>query len=86
MDQRGTIAQEWLEYVTDACQRSVLFLDLLRRRGNKEREITSRSMATVLSFDHELLISGSSLPKRLILPWRASCHRPAWRLTLAGAR
>src|SRR5215831_20652322 len=54
----GATAQHWLEYVTDACQRGVLFLDLLRRRGNEEKEITAQPMATVLRFDHELLMSG----------------------------
>jgi Protein of unknown function (DUF3141) len=47
----------------DALQRSVLFLDLLRRRGNEEIEITSRPMATVLSFGHDVLIDGRSLPR-----------------------
>ncbi len=51
------------EYLVDAFQRSVLFLDLLRRRGNEEKEITSHPMSTVLRFDHEVLISGRSLPK-----------------------
>ena len=49
--------------MVDAFQRSVLFLDLLRQRGNEEIEITSRPMATVLSFGHEVLMSGQSLPR-----------------------
>ncbi len=53
----------WPEYLTDALQRSVLFLELLRQRGNEEVEITSRPMATVLSFGHEILMSGRSLPR-----------------------
>ena len=51
------------DYLTDALQRSVLFLDLLRQRGNEQIEITSRPMATVLSFEHEVLMSGHSLPR-----------------------
>ena len=51
------------EYLTDAFQRSVLFLDLLRRRGNEQEAMTSRPFATVLRFDHEILVSGRSLPK-----------------------
>lgn len=51
----------WPEYMVDALQRSVLFLDLLRQRGNEEIEITSRPTATVLRFDHEELMSGRSL-------------------------
>ena len=53
----------WPEYMIDAFQRSVLFLDLLRQRGNEEIEIASRPMATVLRFDHEVLMSGRSLPR-----------------------
>jgi hypothetical protein len=51
------------EYLVDAFQRSVLFMDLLRRRGNETKEITSHPMSTVLRFDHQVLMSGRSLPK-----------------------
>ena len=53
----------WPEYMVDALQRSVLFLDLLRQRGNEEIEITSRPTATVLRFDHEVVMCGRSLPR-----------------------
>jgi len=53
----------WPEYAVDAFQRSVLFLELLRQRGEAEIEITSRPMATVLSFDHEVLMDGRSLSR-----------------------
>jgi hypothetical protein len=42
--------------MVDALQRSVLFLDLMRQRGDEEIDITSRPLATVLRFDHEVLI------------------------------
>jgi hypothetical protein len=68
-------AQAWLDYVTDAGQRSVLFLDLLRRRGNEQKEMAARPVATVLRFDYELLMSGRSLERpinfaltRIVLP------------------
>jgi len=57
------VLASWPEYTVDAFQRSVLFLDLLRQRGDEEIEITSRPMATVLSFEHELLMDGRSLPR-----------------------
>ncbi len=53
----------WPEYMVDAFQRGVLFLDLLRQRGNEEIEITSRPTATVLRFEHEVLMTGLSLPR-----------------------
>ncbi len=59
----GNIMTAWPEYMVDALQRSVLFLDLLRERGNEEIEITSRPMATVLRFDREVLMDGRSLPR-----------------------
>ena len=59
----GNVATAWPEYMFDAFQRGVLFLDLLRQRGNEEIEITSRPMATVLSFGHEVLMDGRSLPR-----------------------
>jgi len=53
----------WPEYLVDAFQRGVLFLDLLRQRGNNQIEITARPMATVLRFDTEELMSGRSLER-----------------------
>lgn len=50
-------------YLLDAYQRSVLFLDTLRQRGDEQKDITSRPMATVLTFEHEILMSGRSLPR-----------------------
>ena len=59
----AAIMTAWPAYLVDALQRSVLFLDLLRQRGNEQVEITSRPMATVLRFDHEVLMDGRSLPR-----------------------
>jgi hypothetical protein len=59
----GNVMTTWPEYMVDAFQRNVLLLELLRQRGNEEIEITSRPMATVLRFDHEVLMSGRSLPR-----------------------
>ncbi len=53
----------WPDYMVDAFQRSILFLDLLRQRGDEEIEITSRPTATVLSFGHDVLMDGRSLPR-----------------------
>jgi len=57
------VLASWPEYTVDAFQRSVLFLDLLRQRGDAEIEITSQPMATVLSFEHEALLDGRSLSR-----------------------
>jgi len=59
----GNIVTGLPEYLIDAFQRTVLFFELLRERGNQEEDITSRPMATVLRFEHEILVSGRSLPR-----------------------
>jgi len=50
-------------YLVDAFQRRVLFLDLLRRRGNEQIDISSRPTATVLRFASKAIMSGKSLPR-----------------------
>ncbi len=50
-------------FMIDAVQRSVLFLDLMRRRGDAEIAITSHPLATVLRFRHEVLINGLTLKR-----------------------
>lgn len=59
----GSLLTSWPDFLIDGWQRGVLFLDLLRQRGNGEVEITSRPFATVLSFAHEVLMDGRSLPR-----------------------
>ena len=59
----GDLMMALPEYMVDAFQRSVLFFDLLRQRGNDEIKMTSRPMVTVLRFDHEVLMSGRSLAR-----------------------
>jgi hypothetical protein len=49
------------DYVVDAAERSVLFLDILRERGNEQADMASRPLATVLTFGHEILLSGKGL-------------------------
>jgi len=60
---RAGLATAASDYAIDALQRSILFLDLLRRRGDEQIEIASRPLATVLSFDCETLMDGLSLPR-----------------------
>lgn len=48
----------WLEYMQDAMQRSVLFLDILRQRGNNYEDRIHRLAPNVLSFEAELVSDG----------------------------
>ena len=49
------------EYLTDAAQRSVLYWDVMRRRGNQYLEEKARSVPHVLQFDHHLILDGRTL-------------------------
>jgi pimeloyl-ACP methyl ester carboxylesterase len=51
------------DYAVDFWQRSMLFLDILRRSGNQQADMTSRPINAVLIYDYEVILKGSSLPR-----------------------
>lgn len=51
------------EYLTDFVQRSVLFLDIMRQRGNQFVEHERAGCPPVLAYDYEVLIEGSTLAR-----------------------
>ncbi|MCW2276421.1 DUF3141 domain-containing protein [Rhodoblastus acidophilus] len=53
----------WFDYMRDAFERSVLFLDVLRQRGNIYEEQTKRIAPHVLTFKGELVCDGRELEK-----------------------
>src|SRR5438105_7205354 len=50
-----------IEYFIDAAQRSVLFWDVMRQRGNQYREHLAETAPHVLDYKVELLIDGTRL-------------------------
>jgi Protein of unknown function (DUF3141) len=50
------------EYAGDFWQRSVLFLDILRERGNQREEMLAHGVTSVLMYDSELVMRGDELP------------------------
>mgnify|MGYP001123223666 CR=1 FL=1 len=50
-----------VEYMMDAGQRSVLFLDVMRRRGDQYREHVAQTAPHVLQYAAELIIDGRTL-------------------------
>src|SRR3954452_1976401 len=52
-----------VEYMTDAAQRSVLFWDVLRQRGNQYREHMAETVPNVLQFEVELVVDGRKLAR-----------------------
>jgi Protein of unknown function (DUF3141) len=48
------------EYMRDFWQRSVLFLDVLRQRGNQRKEMLAHGISSVLIYDSELVMRGDN--------------------------
>ena len=51
------------EYTCDFWQRSLIFLDILRRSGDQQAEMTSRPINAVSVYDNEIILRGDSLPR-----------------------
>ncbi|WP_270938063.1 DUF3141 domain-containing protein [Falsiroseomonas oryzae] len=54
---------DWYEYAIDATQRSLLYWDTLRQRGNEYLAHNEAGNPALLKFGHELLLDGRSLEK-----------------------
>jgi Protein of unknown function (DUF3141) len=52
-----------LEYLVDSGQRSVLFLDVMRRRGKQYREHMAETVPHVLNYEIELIVDGRNLER-----------------------
>ena len=65
----------WADYARDAWQRSILFLDTLRQRGNAFLAHEEDEMRNVLSFGFDLVLDGRSLA-RPVNYWLARIHPP----------
>src|SRR5262245_8539405 len=52
-----------MEYMVDAAQRSVLFWDVMRQRGNQYREHIAEAVPHVLDYQVELVIDGRTLER-----------------------
>jgi pimeloyl-ACP methyl ester carboxylesterase len=52
-----------IDYMVDAAQRAVLFVDVMRRRGNQYREHTAQKAPHVLDYRVELVLDGRTLER-----------------------
>jgi pimeloyl-ACP methyl ester carboxylesterase len=53
----------WTEYWTDTWQRSILFWDVLRERGNDYQAHESSGKPPVLAFDYQIILDGRKLER-----------------------
>src|ERR1700710_559505 len=75
-----------VEYMVDAGQRSVLFLDVMRQRGDQYKEHIAQTAPHVLSYAAELIIDGRKLEQpvnyalvRIIPPKGVEIDPVRWR-------
>ncbi|WP_246130091.1 DUF3141 domain-containing protein [Nitrospirillum pindoramense] len=59
----ASLAQQAVDYWVDAGQRSLLFLDVLRQRGNDHFQHMDDAWPNVLSFPYELVLDGRTLDR-----------------------
>ena len=59
----SNVFSDWQEYLTDSMQRSILFLDALRERGNAFIERSAQGLPPVLHFDYETVVDGRMLQR-----------------------
>ena len=52
-----------MDYLIDAAQRSILFWDVMRQRGNQYREHLAQRAPHVLDYQVELLVDGRALER-----------------------
>jgi pimeloyl-ACP methyl ester carboxylesterase len=55
------VCQAWSSYVSDAAQRSVLFWDTIRRRGDQYLEHEHAGKPPVLAYEYEMVLDGRTL-------------------------
>ncbi|MDA8138334.1 MAG: DUF3141 domain-containing protein [Desulfobacteraceae bacterium] len=58
-----TLSQEMMAYLMDAGQRTVLYWDVMRQRGNQYFEHLAKTAPNVLQFECELVMDGRKLPR-----------------------
>ena len=71
------LAQDAWNYCTDACQRALLFCDVLQRRTKRYHEHGAQLTPHVLKFVFELIMDGRKLPRPVNYAWSVS--GAAWR-------
>ena len=52
-----------MEYLVDAAQRSMLFWDVMRQRGNQYREHLAETVPHVLDYEVELVLDGRTFER-----------------------
>ena len=63
VEARPDILASAFEYLVDSGQRSVLFMDVMRRRGEQYREHLSETVPHVLDYEVELIADGRNLKR-----------------------
>jgi pimeloyl-ACP methyl ester carboxylesterase len=63
MQPAAAAGSAWPQYLIDCAQRSVIFWDTLRQRGNNYLEHVQKGQPPVLHFKHEMVLDGRTLQK-----------------------
>ena len=75
---------EMMEYAVDAAQRTVLFFDVMRQRGDQYREHLLETVPHVLDYEVELVVDGRTLDRPV--NYALARIRPPQGVTIDPAR
>ncbi len=71
----GNLAQDAWSYWLDACQRSLLFLDVLQQRSDRYQEHNAKVAPHVLKFGCEVVLDGRKLRRPVQAHGREGKHK-----------
>ena len=63
MTQETPILQSAFDYWIDTVQRSVIFMDIMRKRGNNYLEHIKEGLPPVLTFEHDIVLDGRTFER-----------------------
>jgi len=69
------LARQFNEYIRDYTERSILFMDVMHKRGNQMVSMTTNNSATVLNFEYKVILDGAKF-ERPINYWLAEMQPP----------
>ncbi|EKD34336.1 MAG: hypothetical protein ACD_75C02383G0002, partial [uncultured bacterium] len=63
------------EYLVDRCQRTILFWDVLRKRGNNYLAHVDAGMPPILAFSYEMVVDGRKFARPVNYAMVRICER-----------
>ncbi|MFH2059445.1 MAG: DUF3141 domain-containing protein [Pseudomonadota bacterium] len=85
-----SVFKDGYDYWYDAVQRSILFGDIIRKRGNAYNDHLEKGQPPVLAFDYEIISDGKDMERpvnyQLVKIYERRSHKPGEKLSFSERR